>query len=82
MSNQVDQAEMSSIKGYGLFQYFESNAYRGEYLSAFDLKQAHFDLFSRLANQVIGFSIKRPNNLDSIEEISNLVVNIIEKELN
>jgi hypothetical protein len=82
ISNQVDQVEISSVKGYGLFQYFESNAYRGEYLSAVDLKQAHFYLFSTLANQVLGFSIKRPNNHDSIDEVTNLVVSLIEKELN
>jgi hypothetical protein len=75
------QVEMMEVKGYQMFQHLESNAYRGEYLSATDLRQEHFSLFSKLANQLSGFVVKRPADIDSIDCITNLVVETIKKKL-
>jgi len=81
-TDQVRDIEVYNVKGYELFQYLESNAYRGEYLSKVDLRKQHLELFSALANQVTGFKIKRPANNDSIDQITDLVVGIIEKQYN
>ena len=72
-SNGLHQVEVEEVKGFKLFQYLESNAYRSEYLGAVDLKQAHFNLFSGLANQLKGFVIRRPDREDSIDYITTLV---------
>lgn len=73
-SEELDKVEVQQVNGYQLFQYLESNAYRGEYLSAVDLRREHFELFSKLANQLTGFNIKRPVGKDSIDYIADLVV--------
>lgn len=73
-SENLHQVEVKEVKGFKLFQYLESNAYRGEYLQAIDLKQLHFDLFSGLANQLKGFVITRPAGEDSIDYIMALVL--------
>lgn len=74
------QVEMMEVKGYQMFQNLESNVYRGEYLSASDLRQEHFSLFSKLANQLSGFVVKRPAHIDSIDFITNLIVETINKK--
>lgn len=79
-TDQVHDIEVGEVKGYELFQHLESNAYRGEYLSEVDLRKQHFDLFSTLAKQMHGFAIKRPTNIDTIHQISDLVAGIIEKQ--
>lgn len=81
-TDQVLDIEVAKVKGYELFQHLESNAYRGEYLSVVDMRKQHFDLFSALANQVNGFIIKRPTNIDSINQLTDLVADIIEKQFN
>ena len=68
------QVGISEVKGYELFQYLESNAYRGEYLGGMDLRKDHFNLFSKLANQIKGFLIKRPDNADTIVQVTDLVI--------
>lgn len=73
-AEELHQVEVQELKGYKLFQYLESNAYRSEYLGAIDLRQEHFDLFSNLANQLSGFIIKRPSGEDSIDYITKIVV--------
>jgi len=65
------------IKGVELFQKLESNAYRGEYLGVLDLKQSHFELFTSLANQLNGYVIERPEDCNTIEEVTNYVEEII-----
>jgi hypothetical protein len=69
------------IKGIELFQKLESNAYRGEYLGGLDLKQSHFELFASLANQIKGYVIERPENINTIIELSNHVEEIIRNKL-
>jgi hypothetical protein len=80
-SKQIDEVDIQEVKGYELFQKLESNAYRGEYLGAVDLKKEHFDLFSKFAKQVKGFVIKRPLDVDSIDQITRLVKDAIEQEI-
>jgi energy-coupling factor transporter ATP-binding protein EcfA2 len=65
------------INGIGLFQKLASNAYRGEYLGGLDLKQSHFELFSSLAKQLQGYVIERPNDFNSMNELSDKVGEII-----
>lgn len=65
------------IKGIEVFQKLDSNAYRGEYLGGMDLRQSHFELFSRLAKQVQGYIIERPNDNNTMNELSDKVVEII-----
>jgi energy-coupling factor transporter ATP-binding protein EcfA2 len=65
------------IKGIELFQKLESNAYRGEYLGRLDLTQSHFELFASLANQLKGYVIERPEEVNTIEELSTKAEEII-----
>lgn len=76
----LQQVEVQEVKGFKLFQYLESNAYRGEYLGAFDLREKHFDFFSNLANQLRGFVIKRPKGEDSIDYITDVVFEKINQQ--
>jgi hypothetical protein len=46
-----------------------------------DLKQSHFELFASLANQLKGYVIERPGDINTIEELSNQVEEIIRKKL-
>jgi GTPase SAR1 family protein len=70
------------VKGMELFQKLESSAYRGEYLGELDIKQTHFDLFTRLANQITGYVIERPKDTNTIIELSNMVEDIIRNKVN
>ena len=81
-TDQVDEIKFYEVKGYELFQHLESNAYRGEYLSAIDLRKEHFELFSILANQLQGFVVNRPVSIDTTDQITDLVADIIEKRFN
>ena len=68
------------MQGAELFQKLESNAYRGEFLGSIDLRQEHFKLFADLANQVKGYLVVRPEGLHSVEEITNIVTEVLEKD--
>ncbi len=68
------------INGVGLFQKLESNAYRGEYLGGMDLKQSHFELFSSFAKQLQGYVIERPNDVNTMNELSDKVDEIIKNK--
>lgn len=80
-SDEVEQASIREVKGYELFQYLESNAYRGEFLNAIDLRKEHFILFSKLAGQVKAYLISRPLESDSIEHVTDLVVKQLEQKV-
>jgi hypothetical protein len=79
-STDVSKVVIREEKGAALFQKFESNAYRGEYLSSIDLRQEHFKLFADLANQVKGYLVVRPEGLDSVDYIANLIVKLIKEK--
>jgi hypothetical protein len=79
-SSDVTKVNIREEKGASLFQKFELNAYRGEYLSSIDLRQEHFKLFADLANQVKGYLVVRPEDLDSVDEITDLVVKLIKEK--
>jgi hypothetical protein len=64
-----------------LFQRLESNAYRGKYLVGLDLKQSHFELFANLANQLKGYVIERPEDINTIVELSNKAEKIIRNKI-
>jgi hypothetical protein len=76
----LNKVQIEEVRGYKLFQYLESNTYRGENLGAVDLRKEHFDLYSNLANQLSGFIIKRPSKQDSIDYITALVVEKINQQ--
>jgi energy-coupling factor transporter ATP-binding protein EcfA2 len=76
-SSERADLHLREIKGIELFQKLESNAYRGEYLGVLDLKQSHFELFTSLANQLNGYVIERPEDYNTIEEVTNKVEEII-----
>jgi hypothetical protein len=80
ISEELHHVVLQEVKGFQLFQYLESNAYRGEYLGAVDLRKEHFDLFSNLANQLRGFMIKRPIGENSIDYITDLVFEKINQQ--
>jgi hypothetical protein len=69
------------IKGIELFKKLESNAYRSEYLGALDLKQSHFELFTSLANQLKGYVLERPENINTIVELSTKAEDIIRNKI-
>lgn len=71
---------ITEIKGYQFFEYLESIIYRSEYLGIHELKQRHFELISSLANQMTGYVIKRPENFDSINLVTDLIVKTIRSE--
>lgn len=79
-SEKVDLS-LREIKGVELFQKFESNAYRGEYLIGLDLKQSHFELFTTLANQIKGYVVERSGNDNTIKELSDIVEEIIKNKI-
>ena len=68
---------LREIKGVELFQKLNSNVYRGEFLGKLDLRMSHFDLFSKLANQLQGYVIERPDSINTINELSDKVEEII-----
>ena len=76
-SSKRTDLDFRDIKGVELFQKLESNAYRGEYLGVLDLKQSHFELFTSLANQLNGYVIERPEDCNTIVEVTNYVEEII-----
>ena len=77
----IEQTSIREVKGYELFQYLESNAYRGEFLNAIDLRKEHFNLFSKLASQVKAYLISRPVASDSIEHVRDMVVNELQQKV-
>ncbi|MEY4571813.1 MAG: hypothetical protein RLZ10_1024 [Bacteroidota bacterium] len=79
-SADVSELCIREVKGVELFQKLEANAYRGEYLGSVDLRQEHFELFADLANQVKGYLVVRPEDLNSVDEITDLVVDVLEKK--
>ena len=79
-SEYLNQVEVQEVKGFKLFQYLESNTYRGDYLEAIDLRKEQFEIFSNLANQLRGFVIKRPTGNDSIDYITDLVFEKINQQ--
>ncbi len=74
------EVRIREVQGAELFQKLESNAYRGEFLGSIDLRQEHFKLFADLANQVKGYLVVRPEGLYSVEEITNIVTEVLEKD--
>jgi energy-coupling factor transporter ATP-binding protein EcfA2 len=79
-STERTDLKFREINGVGLFQKLESNAYRGEYLGGMDLKQSHFELFSSFAKQLQGYVIERPNDVNTMNELSDKVVEIIKNK--
>jgi energy-coupling factor transporter ATP-binding protein EcfA2 len=80
-SHEREDLYFRKIKGIELFQKLELNVYRGEYLGGLDLRQSHFELFTTLANQLVGYVFQRPENINTIVKLSNQVVEIIRNEL-
>jgi len=76
----ISEVSFREVKGAELFQKLEANAYRGEYLGSIDLRQEHFKLFADLANQVKGYLVVRPEDLNSVNEITDLVEDVLEKK--
>lgn len=76
-SSEATEVVCKEIKGMELFQKLESNVYRGEYLGGLDVKQSHFDLFTCLANQIKGYVIKRPEEINTIVELCSRAEEII-----
>ncbi len=76
-SSVISELHLREIKGVELFQKLDSNVYRGEFLGQLDLRMSHFELFSRLANQLQGYVIERPTSINTINELSNKVEEII-----
>jgi hypothetical protein len=79
-SSKRTDLDFRDIKGVELFQKLESNAYRGEYLGGMDLKQSHFELFSSLAKQLKGYVIERPNDVNTMNELSDKLEEIIKNK--
>jgi energy-coupling factor transporter ATP-binding protein EcfA2 len=84
LEKSFERAELyfREINGIELFQKLESNAYRGEYLGELDIKQSHFALFTKLANQITGYIIERPKDINTTKELSNRVEEIIRNKVN
>jgi hypothetical protein len=76
-SSLISELHLREIKGVELFQKLNSNVYRGEFLGKLDLRMSHFDLFSKLANQLQGYVIERPDSINTINELSDKVEEII-----
>jgi energy-coupling factor transporter ATP-binding protein EcfA2 len=80
-SSVISELHLREIKGVELFQKLDSNVYRGEFLGQLDLRMSHFELFSRLANQLQGYVIERPTSINTINELSNKVEEIIRNKI-
>lgn len=78
-SSAESEVRIIEVQGAELFQKLESNAYRGEFLGSIDLRQEHFKLFADLANQVKGYLVVRPEGIQSVEEITDVVTEVLEK---
>lgn len=80
-SSESTDVVCKNIKGIELFQKLESNVYRGEYLVGSDLKQSQFQIFANLANQLKGYVIERPEDINTILELSNKTEEIIRNNI-
>jgi hypothetical protein len=76
-SSVISDLHLREIKGVELFQKLDSNVYRGEFLGQLDLRMSHFKLFSKLANQIQGYVIERPDGINTIKELSDKVEEIV-----
>ena len=79
-SSAESEVRIREVQGAELFQKLVANAYRGEYLGSIDLRQEHFELFADLAKQVNGYLVVRPEDLNSVDSITDLVVDVLEKK--
>lgn len=73
VSQSTDSVFIHPINGIELFKQLEHNAYRGEQLGYANLKKEHFNLFTRLANQCASFLIQRPKDVDSLDQIADMI---------
>ena len=72
-SSAESEVRIREVQGAELFQKLE-------FLGSIDLRQEHFKLFADLANQVKGYLVVRPEGLHSVEEITNIVTEVLEKD--
>jgi hypothetical protein len=79
-SHEGEDVHFRKIKGIELFQKLISHVYRGEYLGRLDLRHSHFELFTSLANQLEGYVIERPININTLNELSSKVEEVIQSK--
>lgn len=72
-STDAEGVSVTPLTGVELFRRLEQNAYRGEQLGFANLKKEHFSLFTRLANQCSSYLIERPNAIDSVVQIADII---------
>lgn len=73
VSKGAEDLSIKPLAGIELFRRLEQHAYRGEQLGFSNLKKEHFTLFTRLANQCCSFLIDRPKEVDSLDQIADMI---------
>jgi len=66
--------EIEEIKGIEKFKILANNTYRKQFVSALKLEKEQFKIISLLAAKTKLYFIKRPNGINTIDEISNLII--------
>lgn len=79
MKSDVLCVAFHELAGIEKFSRWESNAYRGEFYRAQDLRSQHFRLITQLAEQVKAFSIERPVDGNTINDITNRILHTLEE---
>ena len=74
MRKNTEGIEIDEIKGIEKFKILTSNTYRKQFVPALKLEKEQFKIVSMLAAKTRLYTIKRPNGINTINEISNLII--------
>jgi hypothetical protein len=69
-----DRLDIEPIGATERFGILLRNTYRGHYLEGLDLRQSHFRLIARIANQVPLTRVVRPQSPNRLDELVDLIV--------
>jgi hypothetical protein len=71
------EIKVKELDSVAKFTAIDQGTYRKKFLNSNEDKSVHFSNVGIVANQVAGYSIKRPDRIDSINELSDLIEEII-----
>jgi len=70
----TEGVEIEEIKGIEKFKILTSNTYRKQFVPALKLEKEQFKIVSMLAAKTRLYIIQRPNGINTINEVSNLII--------
>jgi len=76
-NSNVDELDMETLEGADKFRVLKNNTYRHHLVNGLGLQANHFMISSRLATKIPIKVITKPRNLNSIDQ----VIDLIEKDL-